>query len=48
MAHYQLAEKQKRPVDVCYETGFENLSHFSYVFKKKYGYAPTTLLSGVT
>ena len=47
LAHYQLAEKQKRPVDVCYETGFENLSHFSYVFKKKYGYAPTALFKQV-
>ncbi len=48
LAHYQLAEKQKRPVDVCYETGFENLSHFSYAFKKKYGYAPTALITRVS
>jgi AraC-like DNA-binding protein len=41
LAHYQLVEKKKKPIDVCYETGFENLSHFSYVFKKRYGYAPT-------
>lgn len=44
LAHYQLAEKQKRPVDVCYETGFENLSHFSFAFKRRFGYAPTNLL----
>lgn len=43
LAHYQLAEKNKRPVEVYYETGFENLSHFSYVFKKHFGYAPTAL-----
>ncbi len=43
-AHYQLTEKHQRPVDVCYETGFENLSHFSYAFKKQFGYAPTKLI----
>ncbi|RYY43115.1 MAG: AraC family transcriptional regulator [Chitinophagaceae bacterium] len=45
LAHYQLVEKKKKPIDVCYEVGFENLSHFSYVFKKQFGYAPTQLLS---
>jgi len=44
LAHYQFVEKKKKPIDVCYEVGFENLSHFSYVFKKHFGYAPTTLL----
>jgi AraC-like DNA-binding protein len=48
LAHYQFTEKQKRPIDVCYETGFENLSHFSYAFKKHYGYAPTELLSRIS
>jgi AraC-like DNA-binding protein len=44
-AHYQLAEKKRKPGEVYYETGFENLSHFSYAFKKQYGYSPTQLLS---
>jgi AraC-like DNA-binding protein len=43
LAHYQLAEKQRKPVDVYVEAGFENLSHFSYAFKKHFGYAPTGL-----
>jgi len=43
LAHYQIAELRNKPVDVCYETGFENLSHFSYSFKKHFGYAPTAL-----
>ena len=43
LAHYQFVEKKKKPVDVCYEVGFENLSHFSYAFKKHFGYAPTAL-----
>ena len=41
LAHYQLAEKQRKPVNIYFETGFENLSHFSYAFKKHFGYPPT-------
>jgi AraC-like DNA-binding protein len=48
LAHYQLAEKKRKPVEVYYEIGFENLSHFSYVFKKHFGYAPTALLQSKT
>ena len=44
LAHYQFVEKHKKPIDVCYEVGFENLSHFSHAFKKHFGYAPTELL----
>lgn len=29
--------------DVCYTVGFKNLSHFSKVFKEKYGMPPTAL-----
>lgn len=43
LAHYQLAEKNKRPIDACYESGFENLSHFSFAFKKEFGYAPSAV-----
>ena len=45
MAHFQLVEKKKKPIDVCYEVGFENLSHFSFAFKKQFGYAPTDLVA---
>jgi len=44
LAHYELAEKNKKPVDVYYEIGFENLSHFSFAFKKQFGYSPTHLI----
>ena len=40
LAHYQLAEKQKKPTEVYLEVGFEDLSHFSFAFKKKYGVSP--------
>ncbi|WP_343605345.1 helix-turn-helix domain-containing protein [Fluviicola sp.] len=43
LAHYQLLEKKRKPIDVCYEVGFENLSHFSFAFKKHFGYTPTEL-----
>lgn len=46
LAHYQLSEQQRKPVDVYYETGFENLSHFSRAFKSHFGYTPTALLQG--
>lgn len=45
LAHYQFTEKKKKPVDVCYEVGFENLSHFSFAFKKHFGYAPMELIN---
>ncbi|MES2830169.1 MAG: AraC family transcriptional regulator [Bacteroidota bacterium] len=41
LAHYQLLEKGKKPIEVYLETGFENLSHFSFAFKKHFGYPPT-------
>lgn len=41
LAHYHLHENRKKPIDVCYEVGFENLSHFSFAFKKHFGYTPT-------
>ena len=43
LAHYQFSEKKRKPIDVCYEVGFENLSHFSHAFKKHFGYPPTML-----
>lgn len=43
LAHYQLTEKRKKPAEVYLETGFENLSHFSFAFKKQFGMTPTEL-----
>jgi AraC family transcriptional regulator, exoenzyme S synthesis regulatory protein ExsA len=43
LAYYQLTEKSRKPVEVYLETGFENLSHFSFAFKKQFGLTPTEL-----
>ncbi len=43
LAHYQLSQQHRKPVDVYFETGFENLSHFSRAFKNHFGYNPTAI-----
>ncbi len=43
LAHFQLAKNDKKAVDIYLETGFENLSHFSFAFKKRYGYSPSEM-----
>ncbi|RYY33500.1 MAG: AraC family transcriptional regulator [Sphingobacteriaceae bacterium] len=40
-AHYLIKDKGRAPSDVYLELGFENLSHFSYAFKKTYGVPPS-------
>lgn len=40
-AYYLLKEKGKSPSEVYLEIGFEDLSHFSFAFKKAYGVAPS-------
>ena len=42
-AHYLISEKKLRPSEVYLEVGFENLSHFSFAFKKLFGLTPTEL-----
>ena len=43
LAHYLLKEDNKKPVEVYFVSGFENLSHFSYSFKKHFGYSPSKI-----
>jgi len=40
LAHYQIVEQRRKPSEVYLDTGFEDLSHFSFAFKKQYGYSP--------
>ncbi len=42
-AYYLIKEKGRSPSDVYLELGFEDLSHFSFAFKKAYGVPPSTL-----
>jgi AraC family transcriptional regulator, exoenzyme S synthesis regulatory protein ExsA len=41
LAFYHLKEKNKKPSDIFMEVGFEDLSHFSFAFKKRYGFSPS-------
>jgi AraC-like DNA-binding protein len=41
LAHYQIVEQKRKPSEVYLDTGFEDLSHFSFAFKKHFGYNPT-------
>jgi len=42
-AYYQIKEKGRTASEVYLELGFEDLSHFSFAFKNKYGVAPSRL-----
>ena len=42
-AYFLLDKKDKKPSDIYLELGFEDLSHFSFAFKKLFGIAPTQL-----
>jgi AraC-like DNA-binding protein len=43
VAHDKIRNEGKKVSDVYLEVGFKNLSHFSTVFKKTYGYAPSKI-----
>ena len=43
-AYYLIKEKGRKISDVYLEVGFEDLSHFSFAFKKTFGVAPSTLI----
>lgn len=40
-AYFRIKEKGVAPSDVYIDVGFEDLSHFSFAFKKMYGVAPS-------
>lgn len=45
-AHYLIKVKRRAPSEVYLEIGFEDLSHFSFAFKKMYGIPPSKLITG--
>lgn len=42
-AYFRIKEKGAAPSDVYIDVGFEDLSHFSFAFKKMYGVAPSRI-----
>ena len=44
-AYRLIRERGRRASDVYLELGFEDLSHFSYAFKKEFGEAPSRIVS---
>jgi AraC-like DNA-binding protein len=44
-AHFLIAQQKQSPVSVYQEVGFENLSHFSTAFKKRFGYNASSLVT---
>lgn len=44
-AYFQIAKNHQKPIDVYLTVGFEDLSHFSFAFRKEFGLSPSELLS---
>jgi len=42
-SHYLITHKKQSPSSVYLDVGFENLSHFSFAFKKFFGYNPSSI-----
>ncbi|WP_416440574.1 helix-turn-helix domain-containing protein [Leeuwenhoekiella sp. A16] len=42
-AHFLIEKKNKKPSEIYLELGFEDLSHFSFAFKKHFGQTPTQI-----
>ncbi|MES2457989.1 MAG: AraC family transcriptional regulator [Bacteroidota bacterium] len=42
-AYFQINQQHQRPSEVYLEVGFEDLSHFSFAFKKEFGMSPSEL-----
>ena len=43
LAHHKLTAEKQKATDVYLSAGFENLSHFSFAFKKAFGYSPSSI-----
>jgi len=42
-AYFLIDRKNKKPSEIYLDLGFEDLSHFSFAFKKQFGLAPTEI-----
>lgn len=45
-AYFLIERKNKKSTEIYHDLGFEDLSHFSFAFKRQFGIAPTKLLEG--
>ncbi len=45
LAHHKLTTEKQKATEVYLSAGFENLSHFSFAFKKAFGYSPRSISS---
>jgi AraC-like DNA-binding protein len=45
-SYFLIDKKNKRPSDIYLDLGFEDLSHFSFAFKKLFGLSPSQLSGG--
>ncbi|HEY4289415.1 MAG TPA: AraC family transcriptional regulator [Puia sp.] len=45
-SYFLIDKKNKRPSDIYLDLGFEDLSHFSFAFKKLFGLSPSQLSEG--
>ncbi|MEQ8714254.1 MAG: AraC family transcriptional regulator [Cyclobacteriaceae bacterium] len=43
LAHYKITSKKQKATEVYLLAGFENLSHFSFAFKKAFGKSPSAI-----
>lgn len=46
-ASYELLARGMRVSDVCFDVGFKNVSHFSAIFRKKFGCTPGEVRKGM-
>ena len=44
-AHALIRSGVRNVTDICFEVGFKNLSHFSKIYKEKYGSSPANSIS---
>ena len=43
----ELLRRGRRVSDVCFDVGFKNVSHFSAIFKRKFGVTPGEVRKGL-
>lgn len=46
-ASLEMLKRGKRVTDTCFDVGFKNVSHFSAIFKKKFGVTPGEIRKGL-